>query len=623
MSEPSAPPARGKLNLLINVAILATLAFVLFEGSLGRAVKGAYDDWQMGRTITELWPGLTQGSSRLANSTIQPSRTVVEFVDYECPYCRRGASRVLDVVALEEADIVIRHLPLDRIHPGARSAAAAAICSERHGVFAEAHRRLLMDDDWLEDRDWVAWASTLGIRDTATFAACLQDVETARRIEDDMRLAARLGVTGTPAYVTVEGVFPADFEEALRSLPRPPVATAAERATGNSWRVSPRPHIEIGSVYDSDFVFHEVVGASFLDDGRIVVGNSGTSELLFFAADGEFQEAVGRRGDGPGEFLRIGAIGVGSNDTLFVFDRWNGRISVFDSYGTLARTAPVDAESEIPQTMGQTAGPSVFLSPVGWTTDGVFVASRTVSQRVALESTGMSLPEESPTTESIHQRRPEAELLFFDDRGTGLGAVSGLMGPERVSFVQRQSNSSSLTVGSTRVDVPFLRTLEAAVGWGVVAFGNTDSYEIRLAYPDGQNIATIRRSLGAVEVTDADRDRWIEGELGKIDDVGVRRSRRSLLETVVLPATLPAFGALAVQEGGRVWVEEFRMPADALGPSTWRVYDLDGRDLGEAVLPAGFRPHSITGDEIIGVWTDDLGIEYLRVYALDAPVGGR
>ena len=621
MSEPSAPPARGRLTLLVNVAILATLAFVLFEGSLGRAVKGVYDDWQMGRTITEVWPGLTQGSSRLANSTVQPSRTVVEFVDYECPYCRRGASRVLDVVALEEADIVIRHLPLDRIHPGARSAAAAAICSERHGVFAEAHRRLLMDDDWLEDRDWVAWASTLGIRDTATFAACLQDVETARRIEDDMRLAARLGITGTPAYVTVEGVFPAGFEEALRSLPEPPVAAVAESAKGNFWKVSPRPHIEIGSVSDSDFAFHEVVGASFLGDGRIVVGNSGTSELLLFAADGEFQEAVGRRGDGPGEFLRIGAVGVGDNDTLFVFDRWNGRISVFDSHGRLAKTATVDAESAIPQAIGQTAGLGVFLSPVGWTTDGVFVASRTVAQEAASESTGMSLPEELPTTESIYQRRPEAELLFFDNGGTGLGAVRGLMGPERVSFVKRQLSSSSLTVGSTRVDVPFLRTLEAAVGWGVVAFGNTDSYEIRLVYPDGQDAATIRRSMEPVEVTDADRDRWIESELGKIEDLGVRRSRRSLLETVVFPTTLPAFGALAVQEGGRVWVEEFRMPADALGPSTWRIYDLDGRDLGEAVLPAGFRPHSITGDEIIGVWKDDLGVEYLQVYALDAPIG--
>ena len=621
MAEPSAPPARGKLNLLVNVAILATLAFVLFEGSLGRSVKGVYDDWQMGRTIREVWPGLIQGSSRLANSTVQPRRTVVEFIDYECPYCRRGASRVLDVVALEEADIVIRHLPLDRIHPGARSAAAAAICSERHGVFAEAHRRLLMDDDWLEDRDWVAWASSLGIRDTEAFGGCLQDVEIARRIEDDMRLAARLGVTGTPAYVTVEGVFPADFEEALRSLPEPPVDAAAESATGNSWKVSPRPRVEIGSVSDIDFAFHEVVGAGFLGDGRIVVGNSGTSELLLFAADGEFQEAVGGRGDGPGEFLRIGAIGVGNNDTLFVFDRWHGRISVFDSYGRLARTAAVDAESAIQQAIGQTASPRVFLSPVGWTSDGVFVASRTVAQGAALESTGMSLPEELPTTESIHHRRPEAELLFFDNGGTGLGAVRGLMGPERVSFVQGELSSSSLTVGSTRVDVPFLRTLEAAVGWGVVAFGNTDSYEIRLVYPDGQDIATIRRSMEVVEVTDADRERWIESELGKIEDLGVRRGRRSLLETVVFPTTLPAFRALAVQEGGRVWVEEFRMPADALGPSTWHIYDLDGRDLGEAVLPAGFRPHSITRDEIIGVWRDDLGVEYLHVYALDAPIG--
>ena len=241
MSESSALPPRRKLNLVVNVAILVTLAVVLLQGSLGRSVKGVYDDWQAGRMIAEVWPDLVQGSSGLAGNTVQPTRTIIEFIDYECPYCRQGASRVLDAVALEEADIVIRHLPLDRIHPGARSAAAAAICSERHGVFAEAHAGLLMDGDWMEDADWGAWALGLGIRDTEAFGGCLRDAETARRIEDDMRLAARLGVTGTPGFVTIEGVFPGDFEGALGSLPEPPVANATERGDRKAEDERPPP----------------------------------------------------------------------------------------------------------------------------------------------------------------------------------------------------------------------------------------------------------------------------------------------------------------------------------------------------------------------------------------------
>ena len=116
MSESSAAVAKGKLNLVVNVAILVTLAVVLSQGALGRWIKGTYDDWQVGRTIVEVWPDLVQGSSRLEGNAVQPTRTIVEFIDYECPFCRRGAAQVLNAVGLEEADVVIRHLPLERIH---------------------------------------------------------------------------------------------------------------------------------------------------------------------------------------------------------------------------------------------------------------------------------------------------------------------------------------------------------------------------------------------------------------------------------------------------------------------------------------------------------------------------
>ena len=236
MSDASgrAPAAGGKLNLVVNVAILATLAVVLLQVSLGRRLTAIIDDWQADRTLAEVWPDLAQGSSRLAGSTVQPTRTVVEFIDYECPYCRRGAARVLDAVALDEVDVVIRHLPLEMIHSGARSAAEAVICSVRHGVFAEAHARLLMEDDWLEHADWDAWAIALGIDNTEGFSRCLQDGETARLIEADMRLAAQLGVTGTPGFVTAQGVFPGNFEGAIISLPDEVIGDAI--ATGRLLR---------------------------------------------------------------------------------------------------------------------------------------------------------------------------------------------------------------------------------------------------------------------------------------------------------------------------------------------------------------------------------------------------
>jgi protein-disulfide isomerase len=156
----------------------------------------------------------------------------VEFIDYECPYCRRGAPRVAKSVAGEEVDVVIRHLPLEGIHPWARSAARAAICTERYGVFAEGHAALLGEEGWKGNSDWEAWALALGIEDTVAFRQCLEDDKTTRRIEEDMWLADRLGVTGTPVFVTSSGVFPGDFEAAIASLAEKIISDAPRSAAG-------------------------------------------------------------------------------------------------------------------------------------------------------------------------------------------------------------------------------------------------------------------------------------------------------------------------------------------------------------------------------------------------------
>ena len=397
---------------------------------------------------------------------------------------------------------------------------------------------------------------------------------------------------------------------------------APQESVASSWRIGPRPRIEIGSVSDSEFALYGVVGASFLSDGRIVVGNGGTSELLLFGPDGRLQGAVGRRGAGPGEFLQMGAIGVGNTDTVFVYDRWNARISVFDASGELARTGVVDAGSPIPQAMRQAirAGPS--LSPAGWTTTGVLVAWRSILELDGLELAGSPSPIAPQPLESIRHSRPIAELLFVDSEGRVIGAVNDLPGSESLSFSRTEDHrtaggSGAVSSTSTQLDVPFLKTLEVTAAWDVVAFGNTARYEIRLVHPDGRAIATMRRPMDTGEVTVRDRDRWIESQLVKIEDVELRSRRRVLYETIDFPSTMPAFRSLAIQEGGRVWVEEFRVPTDVPMPSTWQIYDRRGLHLGQAVLPAGFRPTSISSDQVIGVWKDELDVEYIRVYALE------
>ena len=231
-STTTARTGGSKLNHVVNVAILFTLAVVLLRGQLAHRAQAVLDNWRTSRALAEVWPELIESGSKLVGSSIQPQRTVVEFIDYECPYCRRGAARVAESVAGEEVDVVIRHLPLEGIHPWARPAARAAICSERYGVFAKGHAALLGKEEWMANSDWEAWALALGIDDIVAFRRCLEDEKTTRRIQEDMWLADRLGVTGTPVFVTAKGVFPGDFEAAVASLAEKIISDAPGSGAG-------------------------------------------------------------------------------------------------------------------------------------------------------------------------------------------------------------------------------------------------------------------------------------------------------------------------------------------------------------------------------------------------------
>ncbi len=205
------PKQKRTVDLAVNVAILLTLALVLFgrSGVVGSRIFPALDSWRAKRTIAGVWPDLINVVSRLDGSTDGMNGTVVEFIDYECPSCRRIAEEVANVSASLGVDIVVRHLPLD-MHPKARQAAIAAVCSEEHEVFAQAHRALLTEDDWLAGIDWLGWGASLGIQDLQSFESCLDDEATSRRVEQDIGLAESIRVRGTPTFVTEMGIFPGE-----------------------------------------------------------------------------------------------------------------------------------------------------------------------------------------------------------------------------------------------------------------------------------------------------------------------------------------------------------------------------------------------------------------------------
>ncbi len=126
--------------------------------------------------------------------------TVVEFTDYQCPFCHRAQAVVDQVLQRYSGRIRFVHLdfPLDG-HPQALPAARAARCAGEQGKFWEYHRDLMTSPGALDAADLQRRAAALRL-DASSFDACVSSGRYDQAIEASLREGDEVGVTGTPAY---------------------------------------------------------------------------------------------------------------------------------------------------------------------------------------------------------------------------------------------------------------------------------------------------------------------------------------------------------------------------------------------------------------------------------------
>lgn len=139
--------------------------------------------------------------------------TVIEYGDYECPYCR-GAAR--DVHLLldhypETVRFVFRNFPIPQLHPHAEQAAEAAEAAASQGKFWEMYKLLLQPSSGLDIDSLHSYAVQVGL-DVARFGRDLASDAYAGRIESDIREGIRNGVNATPKFYVngkrLDGAFP-------------------------------------------------------------------------------------------------------------------------------------------------------------------------------------------------------------------------------------------------------------------------------------------------------------------------------------------------------------------------------------------------------------------------------
>jgi protein-disulfide isomerase len=127
--------------------------------------------------------------------------TLVEYGDFECPYCGQAEAVIRDLLASSGDDLryVWRHLPLNDVHPRAQAAAEAAEAAAAQGRFWEMHDTLLAHQDALTPRDLRRYAEELGL-DVERFWDELRRRVHAPRVAEDVASAELSGVSGTPTF---------------------------------------------------------------------------------------------------------------------------------------------------------------------------------------------------------------------------------------------------------------------------------------------------------------------------------------------------------------------------------------------------------------------------------------
>lgn len=127
--------------------------------------------------------------------------TLVEYGDYECPYCGAAYPIVKEVERIlgDELRSVFRNFPLGDMHPHAVGAAEAAESAAAQGRFWEMHDRLYEHQDRETTDDLIEHARVLGL-DVERFKSDLQEHTYEPRIQEDFLSGVRSGVNGTPTF---------------------------------------------------------------------------------------------------------------------------------------------------------------------------------------------------------------------------------------------------------------------------------------------------------------------------------------------------------------------------------------------------------------------------------------
>lgn len=350
--------------------------------------------------------------------------------------------------------------------------------------------------------------------------------------------------------------------------------------------VDMQPTLTIGTdAGEEPYLLHRVFDAMRLDDGRIVVSNSGSQELRVFSADGQFERSVGRRGAGPGEFSDYSSMHLHAwADSLLVTD--DVRVHVYTQALDTAHTRPFDVTrgAARPSTLGVFANGSLLvLAP-----DGTGRLGGEPGQILNMGFKLMHYEAEGSFTRSLlsYASRPRYVHKFRE-----------------IGSYPYVPLTSELLAGAVGDSLVVLRDGLAQLEW----------------YDQQGNLAQIARWARARVAARTLYPEYVDSSMAGFRR-GTDREQEARYDAfykvdLPLPEFAPQYTTLKVDALRRVWLERFRLPGDS-GPRRWDVIDTNGQWLGTVALPPRFTLFRATSDYVLGRFLDSLGVERVQQHAI-------
>lgn len=343
---------------------------------------------------------------------------------------------------------------------------------------------------------------------------------------------------------------------------------------GEGWTVDTLPVVDLTETGDDPVhEFFQASDATRLSDESFVVADDGTDEIRIFSPEGVHRRTLGRTGDGPGEFRRLTQVISHPGDSIWAYDYWQSRITVFGPDGDWTRLVRLEGAYR--------PRPLFPLERVGFV--------------------GMSTDLSGLGDETGLHRTPSPIVRLGED-GTAVDTLTTVPGYESVVFSQGDGRAL------------WGKNSHLAVHGDGVYLGSADSLEYQIRSPDGRLRRVVR--VPGYDLTLSDGEIQAERNAFMPDPSEAGPIIREIMNEQPDRSHRPAYADMVVDADGNVWLEEYLGRHEQGEPVEWQVFDPEGRWLGSVTLPPRFHVFRIGPDWILGKRPDQLDVEHIQLLRL-------